>query len=521
MYMYMTVVSYWTRPRGDVPQNETIAPMVRSLATRAAFDSVLAGEQLVCVDFTAAWCGPCQEIAPAFKSLAKEFPHVTFCKVDVDENEDTAEACQVTAMPTFQFFLGGQRVRQVQGADLKKLRKVLTSVAAATPPASVPAKKQKRGDTSELERAEMAAAALLKAKEERASKAAGRALGGVTEGQTADEGDGDVRSSEKDLVAACKAAKEASKSAPTDAKLAEAYREAKEAYREFRASQTVVKSKQGRDAGVVADDCESWTCELCNVTLSIRADGRAKTQHLEGKAHLKQARRQAASAALSTAPAGDEAASAPAAPSKAFFVCRLCACTLATSAEATHLAGANHTAKVRALEQIVSSGKMQKGDWLCVQHGAMLQHNFASKARCQRSSCDGTREGGVSYEEALKLVPHVAAKMEERKAGKKGKGSDGGKTGKEGPAGVREAGGETSGGHSGAGKGAAASSTSGGRALATTGATDVKLSCRDCKAAFTFTGSEQRLYEERGYTQPVRCIGCRSNKRKRAAEAAN
>ena len=30
-----------------------------------------------------------------------------------------------------------------------------------------------------------------------------------------------------------------------------------------------------------------WTCEVCNVTISVRADGRAREQHLAGKAHAR------------------------------------------------------------------------------------------------------------------------------------------------------------------------------------------------------------------------------------------
>jgi thiol-disulfide isomerase/thioredoxin len=43
--------------------------------------------QLVCVDFTATWCGPCQRIGPEFVKMADAYPDCVFIKVDVDENE--------------------------------------------------------------------------------------------------------------------------------------------------------------------------------------------------------------------------------------------------------------------------------------------------------------------------------------------------------------------------------------------------------------------------------------------------
>jgi thiol-disulfide isomerase/thioredoxin len=59
------------------------------ISTKEEFDAALkdAGSKLVVVDFTASWCGPCQQIAPVFKALAQEFKDVVFLKVDVDENK--------------------------------------------------------------------------------------------------------------------------------------------------------------------------------------------------------------------------------------------------------------------------------------------------------------------------------------------------------------------------------------------------------------------------------------------------
>jgi len=47
------------------------------------------------------------------QALADEYTHVTFVKVDVDDNNETAAACNVKSMPTFQFFRKGSLIHTV------------------------------------------------------------------------------------------------------------------------------------------------------------------------------------------------------------------------------------------------------------------------------------------------------------------------------------------------------------------------------------------------------------------------
>ena len=55
-----------------------------------------------------------------------EFKNVTFLNVDVDEDEDVAGEYDITAMPTFIFFKGGEKVADMMGAKADKLRDLLT-----------------------------------------------------------------------------------------------------------------------------------------------------------------------------------------------------------------------------------------------------------------------------------------------------------------------------------------------------------------------------------------------------------
>ncbi|KAK3606138.1 hypothetical protein CHS0354_010767 [Potamilus streckersoni] len=101
--------------------------MVKFVETLGEFQSIVkgSGNKLVVVDFTAAWCGPCQRIAPIFEQMAKDLTDVSFIKVDVDKNEETAAACNISAMPTFQFYKNGNKLEEFSGADVEKLKQTV------------------------------------------------------------------------------------------------------------------------------------------------------------------------------------------------------------------------------------------------------------------------------------------------------------------------------------------------------------------------------------------------------------
>ncbi|MDR3224940.1 MAG: thioredoxin [Clostridiales Family XIII bacterium] len=71
----------------------------------------------VVVDFYADWCGPCKMMAPAFAEIAGEYDgKVTFAKLNIDENRETAMANQVMSIPTLLFFKDGEVKDRVTGA---------------------------------------------------------------------------------------------------------------------------------------------------------------------------------------------------------------------------------------------------------------------------------------------------------------------------------------------------------------------------------------------------------------------
>ncbi|XP_029189403.2 thioredoxin-2-like isoform X2 [Acropora millepora] len=105
-----------------------VAGDIVELETKEDFDNFMkeAGEKLVVVDFFATWCGPCKLISPTVKKLAEEYADkVFFAKVDVDENADTAEAEDISAMPTFVLYKNRNKVNSLTGANAEKLKELV------------------------------------------------------------------------------------------------------------------------------------------------------------------------------------------------------------------------------------------------------------------------------------------------------------------------------------------------------------------------------------------------------------
>lgn len=85
--------------------------------TDDTFESTVADNKLVLVDFWAPWCGPCRMVAPVLDEIAGEHgDKVTIAKVNTDENQAVASQHGIMSIPTMMLFKDGQKIDQMVGA---------------------------------------------------------------------------------------------------------------------------------------------------------------------------------------------------------------------------------------------------------------------------------------------------------------------------------------------------------------------------------------------------------------------
>lgn len=116
-------------------RNEGVTELTE--VTEETFEAeVLESTLPVLVQFTAEWCGPCRQLAPVLREIAREeVDRIRIVQLDVDRETEITVRYGVLATPTLMVFRAGEPVKSIVGARPKRrLLQELEDVLAPADP---------------------------------------------------------------------------------------------------------------------------------------------------------------------------------------------------------------------------------------------------------------------------------------------------------------------------------------------------------------------------------------------------
>jgi len=83
------------------------------------FETELAKENLILIDFWAEWCGPCVMMTSIIENFAAESKNIRVAKVNADLNKKIIEKYNIKGLPQFVLFENGEEIKRFAGAMTK------------------------------------------------------------------------------------------------------------------------------------------------------------------------------------------------------------------------------------------------------------------------------------------------------------------------------------------------------------------------------------------------------------------
>lgn len=114
-----------------VKKNEPVVQMTKDMFQKNIVDLSnskrweFKGDLPVIIDFYADWCGPCRQIAPILKELAKDYEgKIRVYKVNVDKEKELTATFGIQSLPTVVFIpMKGEPQTMVGSADKATYKK--------------------------------------------------------------------------------------------------------------------------------------------------------------------------------------------------------------------------------------------------------------------------------------------------------------------------------------------------------------------------------------------------------------
>jgi thioredoxin 1 len=90
--------------------------MAEFIKDETEFDTLLAEGNVLVVDCTATWCGPCKLVAPLIDRLAAEYgDRAGIFKLDIDANKAFPKRFGLRSIPAVIFFKAGEKIEIIVG----------------------------------------------------------------------------------------------------------------------------------------------------------------------------------------------------------------------------------------------------------------------------------------------------------------------------------------------------------------------------------------------------------------------
>lgn len=95
------------------------------------FQDTISNNEIVFLDFWAAWCGPCRAFAPTYEAASEAHPDIVFGKIDTEAQQELAGTFQIRSIPTIAVIRDNVMVfRELGALPASALNQVIEGVRA-------------------------------------------------------------------------------------------------------------------------------------------------------------------------------------------------------------------------------------------------------------------------------------------------------------------------------------------------------------------------------------------------------